>query len=71
MYVRHLARALPDVGVMAFNPSVVPGTEIARDRHWLQQLGWKYVLPLLTPFLPGTPLAQEVSVGSAVAHDRG
>ena len=54
MYVRHLARALPDVGVMAFNPSVVPGTEIARDRNWLQQLGWKYVLPLLTPFLPGT-----------------
>ena len=53
MYVRHLARALPDVGVMAFNPSVVPGTEIARDRHTLQQLGWKYVLPLLTPLLPG------------------
>ena len=53
MYVRHLARALPDVGVLAFNPSVVPGTEIARDRHTLQQLGWKYVLPLLTPLLPG------------------
>jgi len=53
MYVRHLARALPDVSVLAFNPSVVPGTEIARDRHTLQQLGWKYVLPLLTPLLPG------------------
>src|SRR5262245_9180609 len=38
MYVRHLARALPDVSVLAFNPSVVPGTEIARDRNWLQQL---------------------------------
>src|SRR5215471_4254645 len=54
MYVRHLARALPDVGVLAFNPSVVPGTEIALDRNRLQQLGWKYVLPLLTPLLPGT-----------------
>jgi NAD(P)-dependent dehydrogenase (short-subunit alcohol dehydrogenase family) len=54
MYVRHLARTLPNVSVLAFNPSVVPGTEIARDRNWLQQLGWKYVLPLLTPFLPGT-----------------
>jgi NAD(P)-dependent dehydrogenase (short-subunit alcohol dehydrogenase family) len=54
MYVRHLARALPDVGVVAFNPRVVPGTEIARDRNKLQQLGWKYVMPLLTPLLPGT-----------------
>jgi len=54
MYVRHLARALPDVGVLAFNPSVVPGTEIALDRNRLQQLGWKYVMPLLTPLLPGT-----------------
>ena len=53
MYMRHLARALPEVGVLAFNPSVVPGTEIGRDRNWLQQLGWKYVMPLLTPVLPG------------------
>jgi hypothetical protein len=53
MYVRHLARVLPEVGVPAFNPSVVPGTDIARDRNWLQQLGWKYVMPELTPFLPG------------------
>jgi len=53
MYVRHLAQVLPDVGVIAFNPSVVPGTEIARDRNWLQQFGWKYVMPMLTPVLPG------------------
>jgi NAD(P)-dependent dehydrogenase (short-subunit alcohol dehydrogenase family) len=53
MYVRHLARASPDIGVLAFNPSVVPGTDIGRDRNWLQQLGWKYVMPLLAPLLPG------------------
>jgi protochlorophyllide reductase len=53
MYARHLAQTLPHVGVVAFNPSVVPGTEIGRDRNWLQQLGWKYVMPLLTPVLPG------------------
>ena len=53
MYVRHLARALPDIGVLAFNPSVVPGTAIGRDRNWLQQLGWKYVMPPLAPLLPG------------------
>jgi NAD(P)-dependent dehydrogenase (short-subunit alcohol dehydrogenase family) len=53
MYVRHLARVLPDIGVLAFNPSVVPGTDIGRDRNWLQQLAWKYVMPLLAPLLPG------------------
>jgi NAD(P)-dependent dehydrogenase (short-subunit alcohol dehydrogenase family) len=53
MYMRHLARVLPSVSVMAFNPSVVPGTDIGRDRNWLQQLGWKYLMPLLTPILPG------------------
>jgi NAD(P)-dependent dehydrogenase (short-subunit alcohol dehydrogenase family) len=53
MHVRHLARQLPDIDVVAFNPSVVPGTEIGRDRNWLQRLGWKYVMPSLTPILPG------------------
>ena len=53
MHARHLAQELPGIGVMAFNPSVVPGTEIGRDRNWLQQLGWKYIMPLLAPILPG------------------
>ncbi len=53
MHVRHLAQELSGVGVIAFNPSVVPGTEIGRDRNWLQQLGWRHVMPLLAPILPG------------------
>jgi len=53
MHVRQLARELPAIGVVAFNPSVVPGTDIGRDRNWLQQLGWKYLMPLLVPILPG------------------
>jgi NAD(P)-dependent dehydrogenase (short-subunit alcohol dehydrogenase family) len=53
MHARYLARELPTIGVVAFNPSVVPGTEIARDRNWLQQLGWKLVMPALAPILPG------------------
>jgi NAD(P)-dependent dehydrogenase (short-subunit alcohol dehydrogenase family) len=53
MHARHLARELPTLGVVAFNPSVVPGTEIARDRNWLQQLGWKHVMPAFAPILPG------------------
>jgi hypothetical protein len=54
MHVRHLAREIPTIGVVAYNPSVVPGTEIARDRNWMQRLGWKYVMTLVSPILPGT-----------------
>ena len=53
MHARHLALELPDIGIVAFNPSVVPGTEIGRDRNWLQKLGWKYIMPMLAPILPG------------------
>jgi NAD(P)-dependent dehydrogenase (short-subunit alcohol dehydrogenase family) len=53
MYVRHLAQMRPEVSSIAFNPSVVPGTDISRDRNWVQQLGWKYVMPWLAPVLPG------------------
>ena len=52
--MRHLAQEIPTIGIVAYNPSVVPGTEIARDRNWMQRLGWKYVMPLLSPILPGT-----------------
>jgi NAD(P)-dependent dehydrogenase (short-subunit alcohol dehydrogenase family) len=53
MFARHLAHELPAVGSIAFNPSVVPGTEIGRDRNWAQKLAWKYVMPGLAPILPG------------------
>jgi NAD(P)-dependent dehydrogenase (short-subunit alcohol dehydrogenase family) len=53
MHARHLARSLADIAVIGFNPSVVPGTDIGRDRNWLQQLGWKHVMPLFAPILPG------------------
>jgi NAD(P)-dependent dehydrogenase (short-subunit alcohol dehydrogenase family) len=53
MHARHLSETLPTINVVAFNPSVVPGTELARDRNWLQRLGWKYIMPALAPVLPG------------------
>ncbi len=56
MHARHLALELPNIGVMAFNPSVVPGTDIGRDRNWLQRLGFKYLLPLFAPIVPGARL---------------
>ena len=52
MHARHLSRQQPRFATLAYNPSVVPGTEIARDRNALQILGWKFVLPLLAPVLP-------------------
>ncbi len=52
MHARHLSGTLPGISTFAFNPSVVPGTEIARDRNFLQLLGWKYVMPMLAPVLP-------------------
>jgi NAD(P)-dependent dehydrogenase (short-subunit alcohol dehydrogenase family) len=61
MHARHLALELPSIGVMAFNPSVVPGTDLGRDRNWLQRVGWKYALPLLAPILPGARLLSRSS----------
>jgi NAD(P)-dependent dehydrogenase (short-subunit alcohol dehydrogenase family) len=61
MHARHLARELPNIGVVAFNPSVVPGTDIGRDRNWLQRLGFKYMLPVLAPIVPGARLLSRSS----------
>jgi hypothetical protein len=63
------SRELPRSGVVAFNPSVVPGTDIGRDRNWLQQLGWKYLMPLLVAILPGARVGL-VNRRSVLAHRR-
>lgn len=53
MSARHFAVAEPRFSTYAFNPSVVPGTDIARERNVFQILSWKYLLPALAPILPG------------------
>ncbi len=53
MSARHFSTAEPRFSTCAFNPSVVPGTDIARERNVLQILAWKYLLPALAPILPG------------------
>lgn len=53
MSARHFAVAEPRFATYAFNPSVVPGTDIARERNIFQILSWKYLLPALAPILPG------------------
>lgn len=52
MHARYLARRMPVVMVAAFNPSVVPGTGIARERRWWARGGWKYVLPVVSAVMP-------------------
>lgn len=53
MTVRHWGRTERRFATLAFNPSVVPGTDIARDRNALQILLWKRLMTLLAPVLPG------------------
>lgn len=53
MHARLMAREARHLNVVSFNPSVVPGTEIARERNLLQQLLWKHVMAPLAPLLPG------------------
>jgi protochlorophyllide reductase len=53
MSARHFSASEPRFSTYAFNPSVVPGTDIARERNMLQILLWKHLLPTLTPILPG------------------
>ncbi|MDX2203918.1 MAG: SDR family NAD(P)-dependent oxidoreductase [Hyphomicrobiaceae bacterium] len=53
MLARALARDLPDLAVVSFNPSVVPGTGIARERSAFQRFLWSSVAPPLSGILPG------------------
>ena len=53
MVARALAEQYPDLAVASFTPGVLPGTDIARERDILQHLLWRWVLPGLTPVLPG------------------
>lgn len=53
MHARALAGELPHLAVVSFNPSVVPGTGIARERNALQRYLWRTLAPALAPIVPG------------------
>ena len=38
---------------LAFDPGLMPGTDLARDRSAVEQFAWKYLLPPLGLFVPG------------------
>ena len=53
MHARALAEQYPNLAVASFTPGVLPGTDIARERDILQHIMWRWLLPVLTPVLPG------------------
>lgn len=53
MHARALARDYPDLSIVSFNPSVVPGTALARERNALQRYLWRTLAPVLAPVIPG------------------
>jgi NAD(P)-dependent dehydrogenase (short-subunit alcohol dehydrogenase family) len=47
-------RISPDrVRFLAFDPGLMPGTSLARDRSAVERFAWKYILPILSWFVPG------------------
>lgn len=60
LHVYALARRATAGGprYFAFDPGLMPGTGLARDRSALERFGWSTVMPLLVPLIPGasTPL---------------
>lgn len=62
MHARALARDYPHLSIVSFNPNVVPGTGIARDRNVIQRFLWGTVAPALASLLP---TMRHVDVSSA------
>lgn len=60
LHVYALARCRPPDGprYLAFDPGLMPGTGLARDRSALERWGWSSLLPRLTPLLSGTSTAE-------------
>jgi NAD(P)-dependent dehydrogenase (short-subunit alcohol dehydrogenase family) len=55
LFTYNMARqALPNKArFLAFDPGLMPGTSLARDRSAMERFAWKYVLPVLRLFVPG------------------
>jgi NAD(P)-dependent dehydrogenase (short-subunit alcohol dehydrogenase family) len=47
-------RVSPDrARFLAFDPGLMPGTSLARDRSAVERFAWHYILPILRWFVPG------------------
>jgi len=70
-YDEEVRKGVPNVSIAAFDPGLMPGTGLARDYGTLMQLGWKYLLPVLTLFMTNshTPAASGSSLARLVAEE--
>lgn len=61
------ARGTPVDGprFIAFDPGLMPGTGLARERSAIERWGWSNFLPLLARFIPGTSTPQRSAVALA------
>lgn len=46
------------VRFLAYDPGLMPGTDLARDRGAIERFAWKYLLPALALFFPGVSSSQ-------------
>ena len=60
LFTYEMARRVPTdkVRFLAFDPGLMPGTRLARDRSAIERFAWKYLLPVLGLFVPGVSSPQ-------------
>jgi NAD(P)-dependent dehydrogenase (short-subunit alcohol dehydrogenase family) len=44
---------------LAFDPGLMPGTNLARDRSAVERFAWNYILPILGWFVPGVSSSRQ------------
>jgi NAD(P)-dependent dehydrogenase (short-subunit alcohol dehydrogenase family) len=61
LFTYDLAQRIPSdrCRFLAFDPGLMPGTKLARDRHFMEQFAWRYLLPPLRFFVPGISSTQQ------------
>lgn len=61
LYTLEMARRIPAdrVRFVAYDPGLMPGTGLARDRSALERFGWTYVMPAMRWILPGVSSARQ------------
>lgn len=57
-----LGRRFPDWVVTCFDPGLMPGTNLARERPPVMQFLWRHLMPRLAPLLPDTSTPRKSAV---------
>jgi protochlorophyllide reductase len=67
LYVYALARrvGLNGVRFIAFDPGLMPGTGLARDRGALEQWAWSNLMPLMARLMPGASTVRRSATACA------